>query len=78
MEIPIPFVGWIEDDSPEELIEFLKSELKSNSTTYTFGHKRMQEIVDALDKLKEERDLYKNGFKGGDHEATKGCPQVSN
>jgi hypothetical protein len=38
----------------------------------------MQEIVDALDKLKEERDLYKNGFKGGDQEATKGCPQVSN
>ena len=69
MEIPIPFVGWIEDDSPEELIAFLKSELKSNSITYTFGHKRMQEIVDALNKLKEERDLYKDGFERGNKTA---------
>ena len=28
MEIPIPFVGWIEED-PDELLEFLKSELKN-------------------------------------------------
>ncbi len=79
MKIPIPFVGWIEEDnSAEELLDFLKSELNGKATTYTFGHERMKEIVETMDKLKQERDLYKNGFEGGDKEATKGCTQVSN
>jgi hypothetical protein len=79
MKIPIPFVGWMEEDgSAEELLDFLKSELSGKATTYTFGYERMKEIVEAMDKLKQERDFYKNGFEGGDQEATKGCSQVSN
>lgn len=68
MEIPIPFVGWIEED-PDELLEFLKLELKGNATTYTFGHKRLQEIVEKIESLKQERDLYKNGFERGNQAA---------
>ena len=68
MEIPIPFVGWIEED-PDELLEFLKSELKGNATAYTFGHKRLQEIVEKIESLKQERDLYKNGFERGNQAA---------
>ena len=68
MEIPIPFVGWIEED-PDELLEFLKSELKGNATTYTFGHERLQEIVEKIESLKQERDLYKDGFERGNQAA---------
>lgn len=68
MEIPIPFVGWVEED-PDELLDFLKAELKGNSATYTFGHKRLQEIVDKIELLKQERDLYKNGFERGNKAA---------
>lgn len=64
MEIPIPFAGWVEED-PDELLEFLKTELKGKSETYTFGRKRLQEIVEKIELLKQERDLYKNGFERG-------------
>lgn len=79
MKIPIPFVGWIEEDSSaDELLDFLKSELEGNAKTYTFGHARMKEIVDAMDKLKQERDFYKNGFESGDTKTIKDSPEVRN
>jgi len=79
MKIPIPFVGWMEEDeSVEELLDFLKSELSGKATTYTFGHERMKEIVDAMDKLKQERDFYRDGFESGNTKTTKDSSQVCN
>ena len=62
MEIPIPFVGWIEED-PDELLEFLRSELKGNATTYTFGHKQLQEIVEKIESLKKKEICIKMDLK---------------
>jgi len=79
MKIPIPFVGWMEEDgSLDELLDFLKSELSGKATTYTFGHARLKEIVDAMDKLKQERDFYRNGFESGVTKTTEDSSKVCN
>jgi len=79
MKIPIPFVGWMEeDDSAEDLLDFLKLQVEGNAKTYTFGHERLKEIVDAMDKLKQERDFYRDGFEGGDKKTIKDSSQVCN
>lgn len=76
MKIPIPFAGWIEED--EELLEFLRLQIAGNAKTYTFGHERMKEIVDLMDKLKQERDFYKNGFESGDTKTFTDSPKICN
>jgi len=76
MKIPIPFAGWIEED--EELLEFLKSQVLTKATTYTFGYERMKEIVSLINKLKQERDFYKNGFENADTETLTDSPKICN
>lgn len=68
MKTPIPFMGWIEED---ELLEFLHSVLKTNSSTYTFGHKRLQEIVEKIEHLQQEKEFYKNEFERSYQAASK-------
>ena len=68
MKTPIPFLGWIEED---DLLEFLKLELNGNSSTYTFGKKRLQEIVEEIENLKQERDFYKHELERTNYSTTK-------
>lgn len=75
MKTPIPFLGWIEED---DLLEFLKQELNGNSSTYTFGRKRLQEIVEEMENLKQERDFYKDELERTNHATTKNNPPSSN
>lgn len=75
MKIPIPFLGWIEED---DLLEFLKLELNGNSSTYTFGKKRLQEIVEEIENLKQERDFYKDELERTNHATTKNNSPSSN
>ena len=75
MKTPIPFLGWIEEDY---LLEFLKQELNGNSSTYTFGRKRLQEIVEEMENLKQERDFYKDELERTNHATTKNNSPSSN
>ena len=75
MKTPIPFLGWIEED---DLLEFLKQELNGNSSTYTFGRKRLQEIVEEMENLKRERDFYKDELERTNHATTKNNSPSSN
>ena len=75
MKTPIPFLGWIEED---DLLEFLKQELNGNSSTYTFGRKRLQEIVEEMENLKQERDFYKDELERTNHATTKNNSPSSN
>ena len=75
MKTPIPFLGWIEED---DLLEFLKLELNGNSSTYTFGRKRLQEIVEEMENLKQERDFYKDELERTNHATTKNNSPSSN
>jgi hypothetical protein len=75
MKTPIPFLGWIEED---DLLEFLKLELNGNSSTYTFGKKRLQEIVEEIENLKQERDFYKHELERTNYSTTKNNSPSSN
>lgn len=75
MKTPIPFLGWIEED---DLLEFLKLELNGNSSTYTFGRKRLQEIVEEMENLKQERDFYKDELERTNYATTKNNSPSSN
>ena len=75
MKTPIPFLGWIEED---DLLEFLKLELNGNSSTYTFGRKRLQEIVEEIENLKQERDFYKHELERTNYSTTKNNSPSSN